>query len=242
MQKKLYIPTSTLNFNNIISSESISPYSFYDLRGYGFRRFVKVDLNNLDNAILLYENFPIFEIEDEELENYPMVIEVYVDSCCVKLEKVKEGVYACTETIYLNPFDTRILFESYQELVKTKSKAEPSIEAKLTKLYDGCYSLIDNSIVKKSYTIEAIMDAELNLDALNKDIRINKLKGFLYSYIIAANKSYDSNIVSLKMHVRQLINTLSAIVVSPKFIEKELSSNANLDYLYRLIIYDIECI
>ena len=70
MQKKLYIPTSTLNFNNIISSESISPYSFYNLRGYGFKHFIKVNFNSLDNVILLYENFPIFEIEDEELENF----------------------------------------------------------------------------------------------------------------------------------------------------------------------------
>lgn len=242
MQKKLYIPTSTLNFNNIISSESISPYSFYNLRGYGFKHFIKVNFNSLDNVILLYENFPIFEIEDEELENYPMVIEVCVDSCRVKLENVKEGVYACTETIYLNPFNTRIFFGSYQELLKTKSKAEPSIEAKLAKLYDGCYSLIDNSIVKKRYSIETIMDVEVNLNALNKDIIINKLKGFLYSYIIASNRSYDSNVVSLKMHVKQLINTLSAIVISPQFIDKDLFNNANLDYLYRLITYDVECI
>lgn len=242
MLTKLYIPTSTLNFNNIISSESISPYSFYNLRGYGFKHFVKVNLNSLDNAILLYEKFPIFEIDDEELENYPMVIEICIDSCIVKLEKVKEDVYACTETIYLNPFDTRILFGSYQELVKTKSKAEPSIEAKLTKLYDGCYGLADKSIVKKHYTIESIVDKEVNLEALNKDIRINKLKGFLYSYIIAANRSYDSNIVSLKMHIRQLKNTLSAIVTSPQFTEKDLFNNTNLDYLYRLITYDIECI
>lgn len=240
MQKKLYIPTSTLNFNNIISSESISPYSFYNLRGYGFKHFVKVNCNSLDNVILLYENFPVFEIEDKELENYPMVIEICVDSCLVKLEQVGRGIYACNETIYLNPFDTRILFGSYQELIKTKSKAEPSIEAKLAKLYDECYEVVDKSITKKRYITESIKDNEINLTALDKDVRINKLKGFLYSYIIAANRSYDSNVVNLKMHVRQLLNTLSAVVISPQFTDNDLSSNINLEHCYRLIAYDIE--
>ena len=84
---KLYIPTSTLNFNNIMSSESISPASFYTKRRFGYKRFEKVAPNNLDNLILLYDKYPIFDINDKELENYPMVIEIdtqYIsdDSIC----------------------------------------------------------------------------------------------------------------------------------------------------------------
>ena len=51
---KLFIPTSSLNFNNILSSESISPKAFYALRGYGYARWQEVEQNNLDNVILLY--------------------------------------------------------------------------------------------------------------------------------------------------------------------------------------------
>ena len=69
MERKLYIPTSSLNFNNILSSESISPCAFYPRRGFGFKRFEKVELNNLDNVILLYDKYPYFDIVDSQIEN-----------------------------------------------------------------------------------------------------------------------------------------------------------------------------
>lgn len=241
MQRKLYIPTSTLNFNNIISSESISPYSFYQLRGYGFRRFEKVIPNRLENSILLYDTFPQFSINDKELENYPMVIEICPESCSAHFEAIGNGIYRCSETIYLNPFNTSIYFNSYAELTTTKSKAEPSIEAKLANLYKGCYRVVDSSIKPTSYNYDEISDIELNKKALEQDIRINKLKGFAYAYVIAANRSYDSGVVSLKMHFRQLINSISAIITSPNFMYGQLDSD-EIRRLYAYIRRDIEII
>lgn len=241
MQRKLYIPTSTLNFNNIISSESISPYSFYQLRGYGFRRFEKVQPNRLDNSILLYDKFPAFCINDKELENYPMVIEVCPESCSAHFEAVGNGIYRCSETIYLNPFNTSIYFNSYAELTTTKSKAEPSIEAKLANLYKGCYKVVDSSMKPTSYNYDEVSDIELSKKALEQDVRINKLKGFAYAYVIAANRSYDSGVVSLKMHFRQLINSISAIITSPNFMYGQLESD-EIRRLYAYIRRDIEII
>ena len=53
---KLYIPTTSLNFNNILSTESISPKGFYASRGFGYSRWFSIPENNLDGAILLYES------------------------------------------------------------------------------------------------------------------------------------------------------------------------------------------
>jgi hypothetical protein len=52
---KLYIPTTTLNFNNILSSESISPKAFYEKRDFGYSRWNVIEENNLDNSVLLYK-------------------------------------------------------------------------------------------------------------------------------------------------------------------------------------------
>ena len=38
--KHLYIPTCSQNFNNIMSSESISPAGFYERRNFGMKRFL----------------------------------------------------------------------------------------------------------------------------------------------------------------------------------------------------------
>ena len=53
---RLYIPTCTLNFNNILSSESISPLGFYARRGFGNKRFYPVFANDKEQVILLYSN------------------------------------------------------------------------------------------------------------------------------------------------------------------------------------------
>jgi len=213
---KLYIPTSTLNFNNIMSSESISPASFYSRRGFGYRRFEKVGPNNLDNRIILYAKYPVFDIDDKELENYPMVVEI--DTNTIKEDVIQEqnGLFYSDETIYLNPFTTKILFRNEQEKRSTLSKAEPSIETKMVPLYANCFEIKGEDSNSFNWTETKIKDTEEDFSKyISKDIRINKLKGFLYSYLLAANKSVSPDVVFLKKHVKRLQNTLSAIVTSP---------------------------
>lgn len=217
MKRKLYIPTSTLNFNNILSSESISPSVFYARRGYGFKRIEKVELNSFDNIILLYEKFPYFDIAESEIENYPMVVEINTSSCNAKFREVGKGVYACDETIYINPFDTVFWFNNINELVRTKVKATPSIENKLADLYDGCLAVVDESILKYTYSLKGVVDGALNEDAIQADIKADKLKGVLYGYILAYNSICSKHVAVLKMHIRELINALSAILTAPDF-------------------------
>lgn len=218
MPNKLYIPTSTLNFNNIMSSESISPASFYLLRGFGYKRFEKVESNSLDNRIILYKELPLFKIEDNELENYPLIIEI--DTRAVNEDIIKEnnGIYFSEETIYLNPFTTKFIFRNSQERISTVSKAEPSIETKMVSIYENSFYHIDNlkDIAcfnwKKTDLEDSKNDVSLHI---SKDRKTNKLKGLLYAYLIASNKSVSTDITSLKKLSRSLKNTLSAVIASP---------------------------
>jgi len=87
--EKLYLPTSTLNFNNIFSSESISPLWFYGKRNFGYKRFEPVEPNSFQNSILLYNHYPAFEIKDYEQDNYPMIIEISKSMVSDKIAKLK---------------------------------------------------------------------------------------------------------------------------------------------------------
>lgn len=236
MKQKLYIPTSSLNFNNIMSSESISPWSFYGMRGYGYKHFEKVELNNLDNTILLYEEFPDFSIDDREFENFAMVIEISTESCNATITRVAEGVYECHESIYLNPFDTAVYFNRKTELVSTRAKAKPSIEAKFANLYKGCLKVAGSSLKRRKYKTNIEVSDFFDRAAFEKDVRINKLKGFVYSYIIAANKSCNEDVALLKMHCRQLLNTLSAATTAPSGY----TQSEAIDKLYAHLKWDIE--
>jgi len=237
MPEKLYIPTTTLNFNNLMSSESISPASFYLRRGFGYKRFERVGPNNLDNRIILFKDFTIFEIHDNELENYPLVIEI--DSRHVPEDVIKEnnGIYFAEETIYFNPFSTKFIFRNNQERINTISKAEPSIESKMVALYNNCFLIFDKSKFSRSFNWEKtdLEDSKNDISTfISKDRKINKLKGLLYSYLIASNKSMSSDVVSLKKLARTLKNTLSAIITSPDG-RATYAQEEQLNKLYKLI-------
>lgn len=124
---KLYIPTSTLNFNNIMACESISPAMFYSIRGFGYKRFDKVAPNNLDNRIVLFDKYPVFDINDKELENYSLVIEIDTKTISEDIIiEYRNGVFYSDETIYLNPFSTKFIFNNESEKRSTLSKVEQS--------------------------------------------------------------------------------------------------------------------
>ena len=234
---RLYIPTCTLNFNNILTSESISPLGFYARRGFGNKRFYPVCANDKEQAILLYSKYPRFKVEDNDLENYPMVIEI--ESNDYKegfFERAKEhdGVetYVCYHTINLNPFHCRIYFNSYQERQGVLSKAEQSLENKFYKLYAA--NFIVKPEEKKSwyapvvdmFTQQERDDFEWNpsfsnFDTKNEPIDVSndvlqdRIKGFIYCYLIGANSSVSNEVGKLKALSRKLRNTLSAVVNSP---------------------------
>ena len=248
---RLYIPTCTLNFNNILSSESISPLGFYARRGFGNKRFYPVCANDKEQAILLYSKYPRFKVEDNDLENYPMVIEI--ESNDYKegfFEKAKEHdsveTYVCYHTINLNPFHCRIYLNSYQERQGVLSKAEQSLENKFYKLYAATIevkpeekkSFWDNAKTLFSLSEEddfawspSYSDCEIKNEPIDvrNDVLQDRIKGFIYCYLIGANCSVSNEIGKLKALSRKLRNTLSAVVNSPDKRPTQIQDNAILN-------------
>lgn len=230
---KLYIPTCTLNFNNIFTTESISPASYYSSRGFGNKRYFRVEANDLENVVMLYSKYPLFRVNDGDMENSPMVIEIesndYHKEQFVKVGE-NDGVesYASYNTIYLNPFHSLIYFQSYQDLQYVMSKAEQSLENKYSKLY------AKNCIVKKERSRTSSFselftsskdeftwkpsfygDAhQIRLGESINDTVIDKIKGCLTCYLLGANMSVSSEVSRLRQLARKMKNTLSAIVNS----------------------------
>ena len=102
---KYYIPTSSLNFNNILSTESLSPKSFYEKRGFGYSRWFSVEENCIAHLTLLYGTPHMFNRPESDIEDHPMLIEIDTDE---EFPEVVEGVYYTDRTIYLNPWQIKI--------------------------------------------------------------------------------------------------------------------------------------
>lgn len=205
---RYYIPTSTLNFNNILSSESISPKAFYAIRGFGYPRWTEIEENNNDNAILLYSNPFSFVRPASDLEDHPMLIEISSDETFPISE---DGVFYCNHTIYLSPWRTKFFFFNPQDRVVALSLSDSSLETKMLALYR-------QRLIVQAFPMEdkkkIIIDIPLNTEAVERDFRINRLKGFLYGYYIGALVSNSPEITKHANILQELRNIFSSIMSS----------------------------
>lgn len=208
--KKFYIPTSTLNFNNILSSESISPKAFYTRRGFGYSRWTEIPENNVDNAILLYEKPFRFVRPESDMEDHPMLIEVYADE---DFPSIKNGMFYTDHTIYLSPWRTKFIFFSEQDRQIVLSMSDSSLETKLINVYRRCMVVGEHpcmNLFPDNYDYHHI---ELNEKELERDYRINKMKGLLYGYYIGVILS-ESPEVTRKYNILQELQDIFSSALS----------------------------
>lgn len=179
-----YIPTSTLNFNNILSTESISPKTFYTQRSFGIKRWTSVEENNLDDVILLYENAKSFSRDDSEIEDHPMLIAFMTEE---RFPQYTQGICYSDHTLYLDPWHTQFIFFSENDKRVTLSLSDSALEVKLLPLYKN--RLLVRSYSEQYKPVQEEKDVVLQNEVsneINKDTLINKLKGLLYGYYVGA--------------------------------------------------------
>lgn len=208
--KKLYIPTSTCNFNNILSSESISPKAFYARRGFGYPRWTNIPENDNDNVILLYEEPFAFSRPKSDTEDHPMLVEIETDEEFPQT-RVK-GVRYSDHTIYLVRRCTHFVFFNEQDMRTTLSLSESSAETKLVDLYKR--QIYIRNFQRRTQQQDIKVETGLNKVSIEKDIRINKMKGLLYGYYIGAYLSTPKEITERHKRLTELKNIFGAVVSS----------------------------
>lgn len=208
--KKLYIPTSTCNFNNILSSESISPKAFYSLRKFGYSRWTNIPENDNDNVILLYEEPFAFSRPKSDTEDHPMLVEIETDEEFPQT-RVK-GVRYSDHTIYLVRRCTHFVFFNEQDMRTTLSMSETSAETKLVDLYKR--QIYIRNFQRRTQQQNIKVETGLNAAEKEKDIRINKMKGLLYGYYIGAYLSTPKEITERHKRLTELRNIFGAVVSS----------------------------
>lgn len=208
--KKLYIPTSTCNFNNILSSESISPKAFYARRDFGYSRWTNIPENDNDNVILLYEEPFAFSRPKSEVEDHPMLVEFETDEEFPQTRV--QGVRYSDHTIYLVRRCTHFIFFNEQDMRTTLSMSETSAETKLVDLYKQ--RIYIRNFQRRTQQQNIKVETGLNEAAIKKDIRINKMKGLLYGYYIGAYLSTPKEITERHKRLTELKNIFGAVVSS----------------------------
>ena len=98
---KYYIPTSSLNLDNILQAECISPSPYYPSRDTGYKSIEVIQELRGINRIVLFQ-YPVrFTIDDINRYNYPLLIEVEDDyqlqGDCLQSES--NGIYTYGKTL-----------------------------------------------------------------------------------------------------------------------------------------------
>jgi len=232
---KFYIPTSSLNFDNILSSESIAPEIFYQKRNYGYKSFVSVDGINYRDKIILITKIPKFPIIDNDRMNYPMVIEVNIpetlfNSYGIKmLQCVHEfELYTANQTIYINPEICKIFFFDDKSLSSIKLTLTDSLTMKMGNYYDIDFAPNENIFEWNNIYLPEEEKSQISLDiskSIEKDESINRVKGFLFAYISGLLQSIPNNVAEIRKICREMYNIISSILndishTPNSFIEK----------------------
>lgn len=201
-----------MNFNNILSSETISPKAFYGKRGYGYKRWETVAENCLENGILLYKEPFSFNRPSNGLDDYPMLIELEMDeSEIAELEPCGDWGYKSSHSLMLTPVTTRFIFFSEGHKRIAMSKSETSAETKLTRLYCGRLSV--ESYPESSLEYDVADFETPDNEALETDKCQNKIKGFAYGYTIGRMLSRTEPGVK-KLNARYDVRDIVASIMS----------------------------
>ena len=223
--KKLYIPTSSLNFNNILSSESVSPKAFYTRRNFGYSRWTSIPENGMENVILLYEHPFRFTRPQSDVEDHPMLIEIVTEE---NYPALTDDLYYSDHTIYLSPWRTRFIFFSEQDKQIALSLSDNALEVKLLGLYKNRIAIGNYGGKAADWNKDA--DIKLNECAIKHDYRINKMKGLLYGYYIGALLS-ESPLITQKYNILQELENIFSAILASENIEITSYQNRQLNDL-----------
>lgn len=188
---KYYIPTSTLNISNILSSGSISPYSYYGKRKYGIKTFEPIkECEKFKDQIILFRKYPMFSIVSDK-ESYPMCIEIDIPDYLV-VESNLPDIYYSNKTIYVSPSNVSFVFENEDILKKSLFWIDISDEAKFYDQYKDKFVLredIDDAFNLTTNTLDDLViehTSDIEIEVL-KDWRMDKLRGALCGLFIGTN-------------------------------------------------------
>jgi hypothetical protein len=205
--KTLYFFTTSLNFGNIFSSESISPENFYAKRGYGFD-YYENPFHNIKDYIVFFEHYPLIELStSNEIDIYKIVLEF--DASDLQIEKSDlGGVWFCPSTVYITLRNLkRVYFSSNDEKARVVAKAESSKALKTLLKYEPCFATNSPS-QKTSYDVsKSVFFKKFDLEVFIEQDRVfNGFKGFIYGLICSKLNQKNPNEIAYSKSLQEIKN------------------------------------
>lgn len=211
MKNILYIPTSSLNFNSIFSSESISPHAFYANRCFGYKRNTQIAFQPLDNAILLFDRLFHFDLSNSNYEEYPIFIgvsEELIRSAIRKKFTINEiEISVVDSTIYFDTENFVFIFPSASIQQVIISKSLSSFETKTVSKYLKCFKTIDEYKEERMKISPPVVEFDSDYKTeIRNDESFDSLKGLFYCLMLGHFFCKPKHLLEIELTIKQIQN------------------------------------
>ncbi len=207
-----YYPLSTRDFafENIFSSESVSPAIYYSRRAFGFDYFPVINGINNEQTILLFSQPPIYQ-DDNNPKFILEIAEAAINHD--ELIFIAEGIFAYNGTIYFEKKHLSVLFFSEKELRISLLKSKMSLPTKTMEKYALSFKTIDEDKCQLFPALKAVsiqLDDKLSLKiALDK--LYNHFKGFIYGLVIGQIADDRKKETELTIRLQNITNAFAEL-------------------------------
>lgn len=206
-----YYPLSSrdFTFENIFSNESVSPPCVYKLRSFGTDFFNTLSKFHHPEAIILYKEPPIYDLE-KEVGDYKKFIlkvpETILDPN--EMVHISEKMMGYQKTIYLTKDNFELLFFSEKDIKLCTLKSEATLSTKSYKKYLDNFRIISDSDCRP-FEISILEFIKLEKDwksVVEFDRKFNFFKGFCYGLLCGSLRTMSKKETELKRSLQDITN------------------------------------
>lgn len=213
---RLYIPTSSLNADNILSCESIAPAYACRKRDFGYSHFdILPELELFNKVTLAFSKIPTFHTSDTDRESFAMIVAIDVDNLekfNIRHLKSINGVevFATSSPITITPSTAQLIFFDKRAKEYTLHSCADSAKCKLFNFYKSNFCLADSRIYGESLRVYVEKIDVPDIESLYSENSFNKAKGFIWGYGIGTMLSISNDAAKLLKIQKRIYDIVSS--------------------------------
>jgi len=204
LTNSLWLPINQWNLNEVFTTESISPISFYAVRGFG-NPVNRIEGKFEDaNYLVMFEERVVSEII---IEIYPELLDK------IALQDTKSGYYEYYKTIYLQNGRFKVHFDKEERLQEFLNQQFMLLEVKTVNKYKSENFIVSKNKSKQSniVTYQPQILSEQSEKEPFFDKAFNQIKGLIYGYVIGSLGSLGENEQGLVSDLTKLKNIIGGV-------------------------------
>lgn len=206
-EKRLWMPIHLWNLNELFTTESISPISFYEERNFGNPVNRNQETIEDTNNLILFDNI----VQSSILLSISTTL---LDTNCLTEIKSKKKSslksFEYSKTIYLKKGHFKVYFSSEDKLSEFLNNTFMLLEVKTTNKYKSDFGIIDTRTERRAFYQQKII-SEKNTIQPYFDKAFNQVKGLIYGYFIGSIGALDDKEQNLVSNLSKLKNVIGSI-------------------------------